>query len=172
MRPFARPLMRMLVVGTRLERATERIAARAGSSSAMTTYPCAAVLAAALLTSSLLSSCSASPRAGAARHGVPDSIGYAVVTETEATFAFPGAEVTEGRWPAAVGVKFPQGYSWEVWTHGYPLPVVISHLVMTDSAQRMPAFGSLAEVLKSGELRECRQDHWWFCAYDVAGQMR
>jgi len=136
----------------------------------MTAYAYTMLLAAA---SSLLSSCVAvSPRAGAPRQAVPDSTGYAVVSANEATFGFPIVEATAGRWHAVADVEIPYGYSWEVWTAGYPLPVVISHVIMPDSAQRIPAFASLDAVLKSGDLRECRQDHWWFCAYSVAGQMR
>ena len=126
-----------------------------------------------LLTSASICSCVAtSPRGATPRREVPDSIGYAVVTANEAVFAFPIVEGMAGRWPAASGVELFRGYSWEVWTSGYPNPVVISHLVVADSAQRIPAFASLDAVLQGGELRQCRQDHWWICARDAQGQMR
>ena len=140
---------------------------------AMNVHVRAAVLTSVLLTTALLSSCVAgSPRSGEPHRAVPDSIGYAVVAADEATFAFPIVDGMAGRWPAASGVDFMHGYSWEVWTYGYSSPVVVSHVVVSDSAQRIPAFASLDAVLKSGELRQCWQDHWWFCARDALGQMR
>ena len=120
--------------------------------SSVTAHARTAVLVTALLMPALWSSCvAASPKLGAPPQAVPDSIGYAVVTANEATFAFPVLEVMEGRWPAASGVAPSQGYSWEVWTAGYPLPVVISHLI-----PRMPPGPLVVLRVQRGRRCECR----------------
>jgi hypothetical protein len=107
-----------------------------------------------------IASCAAPETSMPVPPDLPSSVPFVRVADRELTVAFPWDSTAVRARPSVVLPDAWAGPGWRVMIRPDTAVLTAVHQVYPDTSLTLPRYGSVTEVVRAGELRDCQLDDW------------